>query len=228
LISRSEVQIPIGINHLQGLLAIPTEARGMVIFAHGSGSSRFSARNQEVARALNDFGIATLLFDLLTGDEEAVDRRDGRFRFNIALLAHRLMVATRWVKKNPSCGNLKLAYFGASTGAAAAIIAAAEMPDSITSVVTRGGRVDLAGNSSLHELAAPILMIVGELDEEVIRLNRIASHEFHVPFEIEIIQGASHLFEEGETLREVANHSAAWILKNFLQSERMRIGATNN
>lgn len=228
MIDRSEVQIPIGINHLQGLLAIPDNTRGLVIFAHGSGSSRFSVRNQEVARMLNDYGIATLLFDLLTSDEEAVDRRDGRFRFNIALLAHRLMVATRWARKYPACSNFKIAYFGASTGAAAAIIAAAEMPESITSVVARGGRVDLAGNASLHELVAPTLLIVGALDEEVIRLNQLASHELQVPFELDVIEGASHLFEEGDALREVADHAAAWMLKNFLGSERIKSGATHS
>jgi putative phosphoribosyl transferase len=214
-VNRSEVQIAIGANHLQGLLAIPVDARGLVIFAHGSGSSRFSVRNQEVARKLNEYGIATLLFDLLTADEEAVDKRDGRFRFNTALLAHRLVTATRWAQRNPLCSHLKIAYFGASTGAAAAVIAAAEMPESITAVVSRGGRVDLAGSAALHELAAPILMLVGEFDPEVIELNRLASHEVRARHEITIITGATHLFEEGDTLNRVSEMAAAWFIESF-------------
>lgn len=215
LVNRSEVQIAIGSNHLQGLLAIPEDARGLVIFAHGSGSSRFSVRNQEVARKLNEYGIATLLFDLLTQDEESVDRRDGRFRFNIALLAHRLVTATRWAQRNPASSNLKIAYFGASTGAAAAVMAAAEMPDSIVSVVARGGRVDLAGSAALHELVAPILLVVGEYDQEVIELNRMASHEIRAKHQIEIVDGATHLFEEGNALDRVADLAASWFLESF-------------
>lgn len=227
MINRIEVQIPIGINHLQGLLAIPHEAKGLTIFAHGSGSSRFSVRNQEVARKLNEYGIATLLFDLLTPDEESVDKRDGRFRFNIALLSHRLVTATKWAKRNPLCNNLKVSYFGASTGAAAAVIAAAEMPESVTSVVSRGGRVDLAGNASLHELKAPVLLIVGELDAEVLKLNQLASHEMSAKHEIDVIEGATHLFEEGESLSRVADHAAAWILENLISRERISSGVTN-
>lgn len=215
------MQITIGLNHLQGLLALPKDAKGLVIFAHGSGSSRFSVRNQEVARRLNEFGIATLLFDLLTPDEEAVDRRDGRFRFNIALLAHRLVIATRWAQKHPQCSKLKVAYFGASTGAAAAVIAAAEMPESISSVVSRGGRVDLAGSASLSELSAPILLIVGGDDTDVIQLNRLAIHQIRSEHELEIIEGASHLFEEDDALGEVADHAAAWFLRHFLVRERV-------
>ena len=221
MITRSEVQIPIGINHLQGLLAVPKDAKGLVIFAHGSGSSRFSVRNQEVARKLNEFGMATLLFDLLLPDEESVDRRDGRFRFNIALLAHRLVIATRWAQKHPQCSKLRIAYFGASTGAAAAIIAATEMPESIASVVSRGGRVDLAGGASLSELSAPILLIVGGADTEVIELNRLAIHQLRSEHELDIIEGATHLFEEENALDVVAEHAAAWLLKNFLVRERV-------
>ncbi len=225
-VNRSEVQIAIGANHLQGLLAIPADARGLVIFAHGSGSSRFSVRNQEVARKLNDYGIATLLFDLLTQDEEAVDRRDGRFRFNTALLAHRLVIATRWAQRNPLCSQLRIAYFGASTGAAAAVIAAGEMPDSIAAVVSRGGRVDLAGNAALHELAAPILMLVGEFDAEVIELNRLAGHEIRAKHEIEIIAGATHLFEEGDALNQVAERAAAWFIESFALVNSSRLSRT--
>ena len=225
-VNRSEVQIAIGANHLQGLLAIPADARGLVIFAHGSGSSRFSVRNQEVARKLNDYGIATLLFDLLTQDEETVDRRDGRFRFNTALLAHRLVTATRWAQRNPLCSQLRIAYFGASTGAAAAVIAAGEMPDSISAVVSRGGRVDLAGSAALHELTAPILMLVGEFDAEVIELNRLAGHEIRAKHEIEIITGATHLFEEGDALNQVAERAAAWFIESFALVNSGRFGKT--
>jgi dienelactone hydrolase len=232
LVNRSEVQIPIGATYLQGLLAIPVDARGLVIFAHGSGSSRFSIRNQEVARRLNDYGIATLLFDLLTQDEETVDRRDGRFRFNTSLLAHRLVIATKWAQRNPLCTLLPIAYFGASTGAAAAVIAAAEMPDSITAVVSRGGRVDLAGSAALHELAAQILMIVGEFDREVHELNKMASHELRAKHEIEVIDGASHLFEEGDSLDRVADSAATWFVESFAlantNQNRKRVNVTYN
>lgn len=204
-----------GAAHLQGLLAIPKEASGLAIFAHGSGSSRFSVRNQQVARQLNGYSIATLLFDLLSADEGSVDERDGRYRFNISLLAHRLVLATRWAQRHPTTSNLQLAYFGASTGAAAAVMAAAEMPEAITSVVSRGGRVDLAGIAALHELRAPLLMMVGSLDEEVIAINRIASRELRVPHELDLIEGVSHLFEEPGTLEQVADHAAAWFLKSF-------------
>ena len=215
LVERSEVQIPMGAAHLQGLLAIPRQATGLVIFAHGSGSSRFSVRNQQVARNLNDYGIATLLFDLLSADEALIDARDGRFRFNIALLSHRLVLATRWAQRHPSTSQLRISYFGASTGAAGAIMAAAEMPETIASVVARGGRVDLAGISALHELRAPLLMMVGSLDEEVIELNRMAIKELKVNHELDLIDGATHLFEEPGTLEQVADHAAAWFLKNF-------------
>lgn len=215
MISRSEVHIPVGTSHLQGLLSIPQAARGLVIFAHGSGSSRFSTRNQEVARRLNDFAIATLLFDLLSSDEGTVDERDGRYRFNVALLSHRLVLATRWAQRYPTSQHLPLAYFGASTGAAAAIIAATEMPESITAVVSRGGRVDLAGHSALTELDAPLLMIVGGADIEVLALNRSAALQLRVEHEVEVIEGAGHLFEEIEALERVADLAAAWFLRHF-------------
>lgn len=227
-VNRSEVQIAIGSNHLQGLLALPEDARGLVIFVHGSGSSRFSVRNQEVARKLNEYGIATLLFDLLTQDEESVDRRDGRFRFNIALLAHRLVAATRWAQRNPASSHFKIAYFGASTGAAAAVMAAAEMPESIASVVSRGGRVDLAGSAALHELVAPILLVVGEFDPEVLELNQIASHQIRAKHQIEVIDGASHLFEEGDSLERVADLAASWFLESFALVNLSQIGKRIN
>lgn len=215
MISRTEVQIPIGSTHLQGLLAIPAGAKGLVIFAHVSGSSRFSSRNQQVARRLNEFAIATLLFDLLSADEGITDERDSRYRFNIALLSHRLVLATRWAQRFPSTVNMKMSYFGASTGAAAAIMAASDMPDTISSVVSRGGRVDLAGSAALHELKAPLLMIVGSLDSEILNLNRLAEQQLRVPHELDVIEDATHLFEESDTLEQVADHAAAWFLKNF-------------
>ena len=222
MITRSEVQIPIGSSHLQGLLALPENPRGLVIFDHGSGSSRFSVRNQEVARRLNDFAIATLLFDLLNADEGTVDDRDGRYRFNIALLSHRLVLATRWAQRHPRSQHLKIAYFGASTGAAAAIMAAADMPDTIASVVSRGGRIDLAGSASLRELRAPLLMIVGDQDVDVLEFNRMATRDLHTSFHLETIEGASHLFEEHDTMEQVADHAAAWFLKYFVLAETSR------
>ena len=218
MITRHEVVIPVNEHHLQGLLAIPNNARGLVIFAHGSGSSRFSVRNQSVARALNSFSIATLLFDLLTDDENVVDIHESRYRFNISLLSHRLIAVTRWAEKHSECRGLPIAYFGASTGAAAAIVAASEL-HTISSVVSRGGRPDLAGISALHELASPILFIVGQDDSEVIELNKLASREVRVTHKLDIIDGASHLFEEPGTLEQVAEHAASWFLEHFALSK---------
>ena len=215
MISRSEVHIPVGTSHLQGLLSIPEAARGLVIFAHGSGSSRFSRRNQEVARRLNECALATLLFDLLSAEEGSVDERDGRYRFNIALLSHRLVLATRWAQRFPTSQNFRLAYFGASTGAAAAIMAATEMPESIAAVVSRGGRVDLAGHAALTELHAPLLMIVGGADNEVLALNRGVATQLRVEHQLEVVEGAGHLFEEADALERVADLAAAWFLSHF-------------
>ena len=220
MITRHEVLIPFDHTHLQGMLAIPPEASGLVIFVHGSGSSRFSVRNQQVARSFNDYGIATLLFDLLTNDESKADVQDGRFRFNINLLANRLNHVTKWVHENPECHSLKISYFGASTGAAAAIVAASEHPEFISSIVSRGGRPDLAGISALHELNSPILLIVGGNDREVIELNEMAIRELRVEHEELIVDGATHLFEEPGALEQVAEGSAAWILEHFAFEKR--------
>jgi putative phosphoribosyl transferase len=215
MISQHEVEIPVGPNRLEGVLAIPEDPLGLVIFAHGSGSSRFSPRNLHVARTLNEYRMATLLFDLLTVEEEEADEQSARFRFNIPLLAHRLVLATRWVKRQPLCTNLKIGYFGASTGAAAAIVAAVEMPDSVYAVVSRGGRTDLAGLGALHELRAPALLIAGEEDHDIVRINRRSSRDMRGPHKVHIIHGATHLFEERDTLDEVANEAAEWFLSSL-------------
>ncbi len=210
-----EVEIPVGANRLEGILSIPDGALGLVIFAHGSGSGRFSPRNLHVARTLNEHRIATLLFDLLTTEEEASDSRNAKYRFNISLLAHRLVIATRWVKRQPQCGGLKIGYFGASTGAAAAIVAAVEMPESVSAVVSRGGRTDLAGLGALHELRAPTLLLIGSEDHDIVRINRRSAREIHGPHKVEIIEGATHLFEERDTLHQVATEAAKWFLASF-------------
>lgn len=219
MINRSEVEIPVEGSHLQGLLAIPEQARGIVIFAHGSGSSRFSVRNQSVARHLNELGLATLLFDLLTNDENLMDERDGRYRFNISLLAHRLLAAIHWIRNNPKTHVLPIGLFGASTGAAAAIAAAVELPELINSIVSRGGRPDLAGMGALHELRSPTLFIIGSDDRDVIELNRIASHELRCNTKTIIISGATHLFEETGALDQVIDHTASWFLEHFMISK---------
>lgn len=215
MISQHEVEIPVGAHRLEGVLSLPENPLGLVIFAHGSGSGRFSPRNLEVARVLNDHRIATLLFDLLTTGEEAADERNARHRFNISLLAHRLVMATRWARRQPSCGDLKIGYFGASTGAAAAIVAAVEMPESVCSVVSRGGRTDLAGLGALHELRAPTLLLIGSEDHDIVRINRKSAREIRGPHKVELIEGASHLFEEGDALHRVAVEAATWFLASF-------------
>lgn len=215
MISQHEVEIPVGTHRLEGVLSIPEHPLGLVIFAHGSGSSRFSPRNLHVARILNDYRIATLLFDLLTPEEEEADARSRKFRFNVALLAHRLVLATNWAKRQPLCTNLKIGYFGASTGAAGAIIAAVEMPESVHAVVSRGGRTDLAGLGALHELRAPTLLLVGSEDHDIVRINRRSSRDMRGPHKVQIIDGATHLFEERNTMEEVAHAAADWFLNSF-------------
>lgn len=213
--SQHDVEIPVGAHRLEGMLSIPEEPLALVIFAHGSGSSRFSPRNLYVARTLNEHRIATLLFDLLTPAEEEADQRNSRFRFNISLMAHRLMLATKWVKRQPLCGNLKIGYFGASTGAAAAIVTAVEMPESVYAVVSRGGRTDLAGLGPLHELRAPTLLIAGGEDHDIVRINRRSSRDMRGPHKVHVVHGATHLFDERDTLEEVASQAAVWFLTNL-------------
>lgn len=200
IIEESDIRLP-------GLLTVPEESTGVVIFAHGSGSSRLSPRNQLVAENLNKAGIGTLLFDLLT-EEESIDRRNV---FDIELLAERLEIATAWVQKQPPLTTLSVGYFGASTGAAAALVAAAGLGQRIFAVVSRGGRPDLA-IPWLEKVTAPVLLLVGGLDFGVIELNEEAAGHLH-NCETVIIPGATHLFEEPGTLEEVCRHAGKWFKK---------------
>jgi len=206
-----ELRIPVGNVIIKGNLNLPDQARSIVLFAHGSGSGRFSPRNQYVAREFNKSRIATLLFDLLTMDEEQADIVTAEYRFNIKLLAQRLLGATMWLKDQPKTKTLSIGYFGASTGAAAALIAAAKLPNDIFAVVSRGGRPDLAGDF-LHDVVAPTLLLVGGLDSEVIELNRQAQSLMTNQNKLEIIPGATHLFEEPGKLEIVARLAADWFL----------------
>lgn len=195
---------------LHGFLECPAQARGMVLFAHGSGSGRMSPRNQSVARYLNQCGLATLLLDLLTEDEEDLDQKTSQLRFNIGFLAKRLLLATDWIQYHPLAQNLGLGYFGASTGAAAALVAAAMQPELIQAVVSRGGRPDMAA-AYLNVVRSPTLLIVGSLDHPVVEMNREAMQRIkQAPCKMEIVPGATHLFEEPGTLERVAELSAAW------------------
>jgi putative phosphoribosyl transferase len=190
-------------------LRMPEAATGLVLFAHGSGSSRHSPRNAFVADVLAGGNIATLLLDLLTPDEEAIDAETRALRFDIGLLARRLVAATQWVRAQPNLERFSLGYFGASTGAAAALVAAARLPNDINALVSRGGRPDLAGAALPHVLA-PTLLIVGGADYAVLDLNRQASAQMHAPRELAIVPGATHLFEEPGTLAEAARLARDW------------------
>lgn len=207
LLSRSPFQLPAD-------LTVPAGAVGLVIFAHGSGSSRRSSRNQAVAANLQKLGIGTLLFDLLTEAEEEQDHYTGRLRFNIPLLAGRLAAATEWVFQQDIARGLPLGYFGASTGAAAALVAAADLGAQIKAVVSRGGRPDLAGES-LARIQAPTLLIAGENDAAVLKLNQEAGRKLRCPNVLSIVPGASHLFEEPGALEEVAWLASEFFLKSF-------------
>jgi predicted alpha/beta-hydrolase family hydrolase len=209
-----EVFIPSGNVRLEGELIIPGSATGLVLFAHGSGSSRHSPRNKFVARTLQEAGIGTLLFDLLTREEEQEDAHTGHFRFNIDFLARRLMDATRWIKTQEETKRLLVGYFGSSTGAAAALVASAELGEQIAAVVSRGGRPDLAG-ASLPRVKAPTLLIVGGRDELVIGLNWDACGRLRCEKELKIVKDATHLFEEPGALEEVANIAAEWFKAHF-------------
>ncbi|MFB2875657.1 dienelactone hydrolase family protein [Aerosakkonemataceae cyanobacterium BLCC-F46] len=207
--NNQKVWIASGSINLEGSLTQPETARGIILFAHGSGSSRNSPRNQYVAEELNKAGFSTLLFDLLTRDEEASDRENQEFRFNITFLAERLIDATQWVAQNLDMQKLKIGYFGASTGAAAALVAAAQFPDAVGAVVSRGGRPDLA-ESSLGNVKAPTLLIVGEKDQPVIEMNQQALGQLSGEKKLEIVPGASHLFEEPGALEEIAKMARQW------------------
>jgi dienelactone hydrolase len=208
------VTVDVGPIQLPGDLVHPPGARGLVLFAHGSGSSRRSPRNRYVAGVLQQGGLATLLFDLLTEDEERRDARTAELRFDIPRLARRLVAATDWIASRAETAGLPLGYFGASTGAAAALIAAAERPASVRAVVSRGGRPDLA-HDALPRVQAPTLLIVGGADAPVIELNRRALASLVVEARLEIVPGAGHLFEEPGTLEEVARLARAWFERHL-------------
>jgi putative phosphoribosyl transferase len=206
------VQIKVGIATINGDLVIPNEAKAVVLFAHGSGSSRHSPRNRYVARQLNAVGLATLLLDLLTVKEEQVDIETAQWRFDIGLLAMRLVGATDWLTQQPDTNRLHLGYFGASTGAAAALVASAQRPTLVGAVVSRGGRPDLA-REFLAQVQAPTLLIVGGDDASVIALNRQALVMLRAEKRLEIVPGASHLFEEPGKLEQVAQLAGAWFMR---------------
>jgi len=208
------VHVRAGTIVLAGDLGVPKSARGLVIFAHGSGSSRHSPRNRFVAQALREQGLATLLLDLLSDDEEALDRETGELRFDIDLLAGRLAGATDWALGDARTGGLALGYFGASTGAAAALLAAASRPDVVRAVVSRGGRPDLAGHLLVHVRAA-VLLIVGGADAVVLDLNRQALGQLQGEKELRVVAGAGHLFEEPGALETVASLAASWFNRHL-------------
>ena len=210
----AEVQIPVGRALLSGNLTIPENAIALVLFAHGSGSSRRSPRNQFVARTINRAGLGTLLFDLLTPEEEALDIHTREHRFNISLLVGRLVDATEWVRQQKETRDLHIGYFGSSTGGAAALVAAAEIPQDIRAVVSRGGRPDLAGDA-LPRVQAPTLLIVGGNDDVVIELNEMARDQMRCEVRVEIIPGATHLFEEAGALEHVAKLARDWFVDHL-------------
>jgi putative phosphoribosyl transferase len=203
-----EVRLPVDGATLIGDLALPARARAVVLFAHGSGSSRHSRRNREVARALRESGLATLLVDLLTRREEAEDAETGHLRFDIGMLARRLVSVTEWLHEEPATEGLPVGYFGASTGGGAALVAAAARPETFA-VVSRGGRPDLAG-PALPLVTAPTLLIVGGDDVPVIAMNREAMAQMGTEVRLEIVPGATHLFEERGALEKVAALAARW------------------
>lgn len=207
--SMNEVQISSGKATISGNLEIPSGAKSIVLFAHGSGSSRFSPRNTYVARLLNREKIGTLLVDLLTMEEESIDEYTGQFRFNIDLLAERLIDSTNWIKKSSEAPNFTIGYFGASTGAAAALIAAAKLSNDVKAIVSRGGRPDMA-EDYLPKVKAPTLLIVGGDDQEVLELNKQAFAQLHSEKKIEVVPGATHLFEEPGKLKTVAELAIDW------------------
>jgi dienelactone hydrolase len=211
------VRVPAGRTTLEGNLTLPERPRGLVLFAHGSGSSRHSPRNRYVAHLLNEAGLATLLIDLLTPEEEAADRRTGHLRFDIGLLAGRLTAAIDWLDRRPETHHLRTGCFGASTGAAAALVAAAERPDRVGAVVSRGGRPDLGG-TALQRVRAPTLLIAGGEDPVVIELNREALEQLRTEKRLVIVPGAGHLFEEPGALDQVARYAREWF-ERFLVPE---------
>jgi putative phosphoribosyl transferase len=203
------IRVPIGDRWLDGDLNVPEGSRGVILFAHGSGSSRHSPRNQYVAQVLAEHGFATLLIDLLTPQEEAVDDETAHLRFDIDLLATRLVAVIEWIRRQPSVAPLPVGLFGASTGGGAALVAAARRPQDVGAVVSRGGRPDLAG-SALRDVTAPTLLIVGGRDTEVIALNRQAMQRMTADVALDVVPGATHLFPEPGALERVAAAAASW------------------
>lgn len=216
---RREVAIPFALGDLRGILTIPAGASGVVAFAHGSGSGRLSPRNGHVATVLNEAGLATLLLDLLTEEEERIDASTGHLRFDIDLLAERLLVATAWLAATRETADLSVGLFGASTGAAAALQVAARTPDDVHAVVSRGGRPDLAMDW-LPRVTAPTLLIVGGEDFPVIPLNQRAYDALRSERELVIVPGATHLFEEPGTLEQVARLAASWFARHLAATTR--------
>lgn len=206
--------IPCDDIRLNGLLYIPHSVRGTVIFAHGSGSSRLSPRNQYIAKKMQYLNFATLLFDLLTHEEDSLDNKTMEFRFDIELLSTRLLAATHWLLENPVLHKLPMGYFGASTGAGAALVSAAESHDTIKAVVSRGGRPDLA-DRALQSVQAPTLLIVGGNDKHVIELNKKALENLYCIKKLVIVPGATHLFEEPGKMEEVAELAGQWFSRHF-------------
>jgi len=210
-----DVEIEVDYVRLEGTLCVPDRARAIIVFVHGSGSSRLSPRNRQTAKALQKAGMATLLFDLLTGGEQKHDSMTAEYRFNIPLLTRRLIGTLGWLRTPPRVKTLSVGLFGASTGAAAALAASAEVPE-VGAIVSRGGRPDLA-RDALSSVTAPTLLIVGELDEDVIRLNRKAAEQMVCKREIEIVPGATHLFEEPGALEAVERLAIQWFASYLTQ-----------
>jgi putative phosphoribosyl transferase len=216
-----EVRIPSGDAWLYGDLAVPDGSSGIVLFAHGSGSGRHSARNRHVARQLQQAGMATLLFDLLTVEEEQRDVQTREHRFDIPLLTQRMQDATSWLQAHDELKGAPIGYFGASTGSAAALIAAARLGHEIAAVVSRGGRPDLAGPAALAAVKAPTLLIVGGADYGVIELNQQSYNHMQCEKEFLVVPGATHLFEEPGTLSQVSEAAARWFAANFAHAHEV-------
>ena len=217
--SRQEIRIPAGPAWLYGDLGLPREPRGLVLFAHGSGSGRHSARNRQVARHMEQEGLATLLFDLLTVDEERIDARTREHRFDIALLTRRMETAVAWTRAQDATRHLPLGLFGASTGSAAALIAAAQLPQHVSAVVSRGGRPDLAGPAVLAAVRAPTLLIVGGADTQVLSLNEEALRHLGGTKDLVVVPGATHLFEEAGALERVSELASSWLVRHLQRLE---------
>ncbi len=219
------VRVPVADRWLHGDLGLPAHPHGLVLFAHGSGSSRHSPRNQFVARTLERAGFATLLIDLLTAEEETVDARTAHLRFDIDMLAGRLVAIVDWLRRRPETASLPIGLFGASTGGGAALVAAAARPHEIATVVSRGGRPDLAG-PALERVTAPTLLLVGGLDTPVIQMNRDAMARMSGEVVLEIVPGATHLFEEPGTLERVAELAAGWFTRHLMPARTDSAGGS--